>query len=83
MRNIKLLSSECDAYTKNCDLRKLYASDKLLMECSKAFKTTIIQILLLEKELEYLREVAQIELAARVRRKKCQQPIYKPYKIKK
>lgn len=82
MRSIKLLASECEAYTKNCESDKLYASDKLLIECGNAFRTIEIEVMLLKQQIESLEQIAAVELAAIARRKKLQQPLVKARKKK-
>lgn len=82
-KNPQLTAATCDAYIQNCDSKKMYASDILLKECSEVIKTMMIEIMILKQNIEYLEDVASVELAALSRRKKCQQPIYKPYKPKK
>lgn len=82
MRNINLIASECEAYTQNCNPKKLYASDRLLIECANALRTIQIEIMLLQKNVEYLEHIASVELAAIARRKKLQQPLVKGRKKK-
>ncbi len=82
MRSINLLASECEAYTQNCDSKKLYASDKLLIECGNTLRTIQIEMMLLQKKIEYLEYVASVELVAIARRKKLQQPLVKGRKKK-
>ncbi len=81
MRNTNTLVAECEAYIQNCD-KKLYASDKLLIECANTLRTLQVENMLLQKNIEYLESIAAIELAALARRKKVQEPLFTPRKKK-